>query len=97
MWVVHRAFETSNRVTRQVAVMPDGRTYLWIARMVQGPVVGFDSPRREHAVVLGCDIAFAQRMIYADGHLPRIGNKNRPRLRYLPTNILSAASVSGAT
>ena len=67
LWVVHRAFETSNRVTRQVAVMPDGRTYLWIARMVQGPVVGFDSPRREHAVVLGCDIAFAQRMIYADG------------------------------
>lgn len=67
LWVIHRAFETSNRVTRQVSVMPDGRTYLWVARMVQGPVIGFDSPRREHAVTLGCDTAFASRLIYADG------------------------------
>ena len=67
LWVVHRAFETPNRVTRQVSVMPDGRTYLWVARMVQGPAVEFGAPRKENAVALGCDAAHADRMVYADG------------------------------
>lgn len=67
LWVVHRAFETSNRVTRQVSVMPDGRTYLWMARMVQGPPLGFGTPRQENAVALGCDAAYADRLVYADG------------------------------
>lgn len=67
LWVVHRAFETPNRVTRQVSVTPDGRTQMWIARMVQGPAVGFGLPRREHAVALGCDAAHAGQLVYADG------------------------------
>ena len=67
LWVVHRAFETPNRVTRQVAVMPDGRTYLWVARMVQGPAAGFGTPRQENAVALGCDTDHAERLVYADG------------------------------
>lgn len=67
LWVVHRAFETPNRVTRQVAIMPDGRTYLWVARMVQGPAAEFGAPRQENAVALGCDTAHADRLVYADG------------------------------
>lgn len=67
LWVVHRAFETPNRVTRQVSVTPDGRTQMWVARMVQGPAVGFGAPRREHAVALGCDAAHASQLVYADG------------------------------
>ena len=67
LWVVHRAFDTPNRVTRQVSVMPDGSAYLWVARMVQGPTSGFGSPRQENAVALGCDVAHAGRLVYADG------------------------------
>nr|WP_234948312.1 short-chain fatty acyl-CoA regulator family protein [Corynebacterium sp. CNCTC7651] len=67
LWVVHRAFETPNRVTRQLSIMPDGRTYLWVARMVQGSAVGFGTPRQENAVALGCDAAYAERLVYADG------------------------------
>ncbi len=67
LWVVHRAFETPNRVTRQVSTTPDGRTQLWVARMVQGPAVGFGFPRREHAVALGCDAVHAHELVYADG------------------------------
>ena len=67
LWVVHRAFETPNRVTRQVSTTPDGRTQMWVARMVQGPAVGFGQPRREHAVALGCDAAYAPQLVYADG------------------------------
>lgn len=66
LWVVHRAFETPNRVTRQVASMPDGRSYLWIAKMVQGPVQPFGTPAKEFAVGLGCDLDQAHRLVYAD-------------------------------
>ena len=67
LWVVHRAFDTPNRVTRQVSVMPDGSRYLWVARMVQGPTSGFGVPRQENAVALGCDISHAEQLVYADG------------------------------
>lgn len=67
LWVVHRAFDTPNRVTRQLSVMPDGGMYLWVARMVQGPTAGFGAPRQENAVALGCDAAHAGRLVYADG------------------------------
>ncbi|QNE89035.1 DUF2083 domain-containing protein [Corynebacterium incognita] len=67
LWVVHRAFETPNRITRQVATMPDGRTHLWIARMVQGNVHPFGQPRKEFAVSIGCDIEHADAVVYADG------------------------------
>lgn len=66
LWVVHRAFETPNRITRQVATMPDGRTYLWIARHVQGEAKRFGTPRKEFAVGLGCDISQAHRLVYSD-------------------------------
>ncbi|WIM68214.1 short-chain fatty acyl-CoA regulator family protein [Corynebacterium breve] len=66
LWVVHRAFETSNRITRQVAVMPDGRAYLWIARMVKGAVQAFGQPSKEFSVGLGCDLDHAHRLVYAD-------------------------------
>ncbi|SDS43250.1 short-chain fatty acyl-CoA regulator family protein [Corynebacterium timonense] len=67
LWVVHRAFDTPNRVTRQVSVMPDGGAYLWVARMVQGPTAGFGVPRQENAVALGCELDHAGRLVYADG------------------------------
>lgn len=67
LWVIHRAFETPGRVTRQVAAMPDGRHYLWIARTVRGQAHGFGQPRKEFAVGLGCDLDQAERLVYAQG------------------------------
>ncbi|RNE48791.1 short-chain fatty acyl-CoA regulator family protein [Corynebacterium alimapuense] len=67
LWVIHRAFETPGRVTRQVASMPDNRNYLWIARTVQDQLRGFGQPRKEFAVGLGCDLDQAERLIYANG------------------------------
>ena len=66
LWAIHRAFETPNRITRQVATMPDGHTYLWIARHVQGQVKSFGTPRKEFAVGLGCNISQADKLIYSD-------------------------------
>ena len=67
LWVIHRAFETPARVTRQVAAMPDGRAYLWIARFVSAAARGFGQPRKEFAVALGCDLDEAHRLVYSDG------------------------------
>ncbi|MBZ8176823.1 ImmA/IrrE family metallo-endopeptidase [Corynebacterium poyangense] len=67
LWVIHRAFETPGRVTRQVAEMPDGRRYLWVARTIAGNVREFGAPRKEFAVGLGCDLNQAERLIYSRG------------------------------
>ncbi|AKK10491.1 short-chain fatty acyl-CoA regulator family protein [Corynebacterium uterequi] len=67
LWVIHRAFETPNRVTRQVTSMPDGRSYLWVARYVAGASRGFGRPRKEFAVALGCDLDRAHQLVYSDG------------------------------
>ncbi|QGU06554.1 Helix-turn-helix domain protein [Corynebacterium occultum] len=67
LWVIHRAFEQPNRFVRQVASMPDGRSYLWVARTVQGPAHGFGTPRREFVVGLGCDLSQADRLVYSQG------------------------------
>lgn len=67
LWIVHEAFETPGRLRRQIAQMPDGRTYLWIARTVSGQALRFRSPQQLFAVGLGCDIRHAHRLIYSDG------------------------------
>lgn len=67
LWIVNRAFETPNRIIRQVSQMPDGRTYLWIARTVERPQGGFHDPNITFAIGLGCDISQAHRLVYSDG------------------------------
>lgn len=67
LWVVHRAFESPQRVVRQVAEMPDGRRYLWIARTVKARSQGFNRPIAEFSVALGCAIEHAEQMVYSTG------------------------------
>lgn len=67
LWNVYEAFSRPGRVLTQLAAMPDGRTYLWIARSIQSPPEGFGLPIREFAVALGCDRRHASRLVYARG------------------------------
>ncbi|HEY1227133.1 MAG TPA: short-chain fatty acyl-CoA regulator family protein [Ramlibacter sp.] len=67
LWVVHDAFATPGRIRTQIARMPDGRTYLWIARTTREAGLGWRAPAREFAIGLGCDITHAERLVYADG------------------------------
>lgn len=67
LWIVYEAFSNPARVLRQVVRMPDGSTYLWIARQVSAGPAGFNSPGKSFAVALGCDIAQAHRLVYAKG------------------------------
>lgn len=66
-WNVFAAFLTPGRIRVQLSRMPDGRTYLCMARTVTKGSGGFRSPQAILAVGLGCDVAHARELVYADG------------------------------
>lgn len=67
LWNVYEAFAQPGRILTQVAQMPDGRTYLWIARTVQHRRGGYGDPGKTFAIGLGCDIRHAGRLVYSSG------------------------------
>ncbi|MFT4056699.1 MAG: short-chain fatty acyl-CoA regulator family protein [Novosphingobium sp.] len=67
LWNVYEAFAQPGRVLTQVAQMPDGRTYLWVARTVGSANAGYGEPGKTFAVGLGCDIRHASRLVYSRG------------------------------
>lgn len=67
LWNVYEAFAQPGRILTQLAQMPDGRTYLWIARTVSGGYGGFGAPGKMFSVGLGCDLQHAGRLIYSKG------------------------------
>src|SRR5690606_880594 len=50
LWNVYEAFAQPDHILTQVASMPDGRTYLWIARSVSRGQGGYRAPRKTFAV-----------------------------------------------
>ncbi len=67
LWNVYEAFASPGKVLRQLAQMPDGRTYLWIARTVERGYVGYAAPSKVFAIALGCDVHHARRLVYSQG------------------------------
>lgn len=57
----------SKAALTQVAQMPDGRRFLWIARTVSRGRGEFGAPRKTFAVALGCDLQHADRLVYSQG------------------------------
>ncbi|RII37956.1 XRE family transcriptional regulator [Pseudooceanicola sediminis] len=67
LWNVHRAFETPGQFLRQLAQTPDGVRYVSLARDVSKAGGSFGAPVRRFAIALGCEVAHAGALIYADG------------------------------
>lgn len=67
LWTVYEAFSAPGRILTQVAEMPDGKRYFWIARTVTRGGFGHHAPRAEFAVALGCELQHAHRLVYAEG------------------------------
>ncbi|NSY40202.1 short-chain fatty acyl-CoA regulator family protein [Leisingera sp. ANG59] len=67
LWKVYEAFSRPGEVVTQVAEMPDGRRYLWIARTVEQGPGGFGAARKQFSVALGCDLSHSERLIYGRG------------------------------
>lgn len=68
LWIVYEAFSQPERVLTQVAAMPDGRHYFWIAKQVVSGAVGYGRAQKSFAVGLGCDLRHAPRLVYSRGH-----------------------------
>ncbi len=67
LWNVYETFAQPGKTLTQLARMPDGRTYLWIARSVVHPGERHGAPPRHFAIGLGCDLRHAARLVYAQG------------------------------
>lgn len=67
LWNIHAAFETPDRVQTQVIRMPEGASYFSIARTVARAGGTHGAPAQRLAIGLGCDVAYAPRLVYADG------------------------------
>ena len=67
LWNVYEAFGQPDHVLSQLASMPDGRRYLWVARSVSRGQRGYGSPRKTFSIGLGCDVRHASRLVYAKG------------------------------
>ena len=66
-WTVFQAFLTPGMIRTQVAQMPDGTTYFWIANTVHKESGGFHAPRTLLAIGIGCEVGHARKLVYADG------------------------------
>ena len=67
LWHVHEAFAQPGRILTQVAEMADGTQFFGIARTIERGNGGFRKRRKLFAVGLGCELAHAHELVYADG------------------------------
>lgn len=67
LWNVYAAFSAPGVIQRQIAQMPDGRTYFWVARTVARGYGGYGAPGKTFAVGLGCELRHAHRLVYSTG------------------------------
>jgi predicted transcriptional regulator/transcriptional regulator with XRE-family HTH domain len=67
LWNVYEAFSSPGRVMTQVAAMPDGKRYLWIARTVSRHHGGYGQPSKAFAIGLGCELSHAHKLVYSAG------------------------------
>ncbi len=66
-WNVHRAFTMPGRIDTQFARMPDGDTYICIARAFAQSGARFGEAQIHYAVSIGAELSHAGDIVYADG------------------------------
>lgn len=66
LWAVHAAFGAPDRPMVQLATMPEGERYLFVARRVVKREGGFGAAPVSYAVMLGCAFSDIDRIVYGD-------------------------------
>lgn len=61
---IHAAFAQPGQLLVDAVEMPDGAGFLTIARTLEGPQAGFGERIRRTALLIGCDIAHRDEVIY---------------------------------
>lgn len=67
MWNVHDAFSRPDAWMVQLAEMPDGLRYVCVAKGVVKPSGAYLEADRRYALGLGCEVQYADQLVYADG------------------------------
>ncbi|RJQ82034.1 XRE family transcriptional regulator [Pseudonocardiaceae bacterium YIM PH 21723] len=67
LWIIYEAFSSPGRVLTQIAELPDGKKYFWLARTVHRATGGHGEPDKTFAIGLGCELRHASRLVYSDG------------------------------
>lgn len=70
---LHAAFGQPGQILVEAVEMPDGAAYLTVARTLEGPQGAFGERPRRTALLLGCDIAFRDQVIYGQSVPPVAG------------------------
>jgi len=67
LWNVYETFGNPGKVLVQIAQMPDGRNYMWVARTVERRAARYGQPGKTFAIGLGCELRHANRLVYSEG------------------------------
>lgn len=67
LWNIYEAFTAPGKIVTQIATLPDGKSYFWIARTVARNIGGYGSPGKMFSVGLGCELRHAHRLVYSTG------------------------------
>ena len=66
-WNVHDTFRVPGQIITQIIALPDAGRFFSIARTVSRPVSEPGRPEHLRSIGLGCEISYADRLIYSDG------------------------------
>jgi predicted transcriptional regulator len=67
LWVVYSAFQTPEVLVRQLAELPSGDRFLFIARAVTKSQMTFQHHRQAVSIMLAVEAIHADQTVYADG------------------------------
>ncbi|MGY4711923.1 acetate metabolism transcriptional regulator RamB [Mycolicibacterium sp. CBM1] len=67
LWNVYETFGNPGKILVQIAQMPDGQNYMWVARTVERRASRYGQPVKTFAIGLGCEMRHASRLIYSKG------------------------------
>jgi XRE family transcriptional regulator, fatty acid utilization regulator len=67
LWNVYETFSNPGKILVQIAEMPDGRAYMWVARTVERRASRYGQPGKAFAIGLGCELRHAHRLVYSEG------------------------------
>jgi XRE family transcriptional regulator, fatty acid utilization regulator len=66
-WNIFHAFQTPGMIRVQLSRMFDGATFFCIARTIQKDSGGYHTQSPVLGLGLGCEVAYAQELVYSDG------------------------------
>jgi predicted transcriptional regulator/transcriptional regulator with XRE-family HTH domain len=67
-WNIHSAFRTPGKIVTQIVETPDGQRYFTISRTVTRLASSYtDGEDAELAIGMGCELKYAERLIYSRG------------------------------